>query len=195
MVFGTYTYSVLVVSSSQKFNEAVKPLLSESNCFPVSYAFSISEAQRCILEKPYDFIIIRSPLPDDFGIKFAIDISQGKNSVCLMMIKAELHEEVSAKVTSNGVFTISSPTSRNMLKEAMQWMAAVRERLRNAEKKTISLEAKMEEIRLVNRAKWMLIENLNMTESDAHRYIEKQAMDHCITKGEIAENILKTYRK
>ena len=80
-----------------------------------------------------------------------------------------------------------------MLKEAVQWMAAVRERLRNAEKKTISLEAKMEEIRLVNRAKWMLIEKLQMTEPDAHRYIEKQAMDRCVTKGEVAESILKTY--
>ena len=92
MVFGTYTYSVLVVSSSHKFNEAVKPLLYESSCSSVFYAFSISEAQRRILEKPYDFVIIRSPLPDDFGIKFAIDVSSGKNSVCLMMVKADLYE-------------------------------------------------------------------------------------------------------
>jgi response regulator NasT len=33
-----------------------------------------------------------------------------------------------------------------------------------------------------------------MTESDAHRYIEKQAMDRCVTRREIAENILQTYR-
>ena len=32
-----------------------------------------------------------------------------------------------------------------------------------------------------------------MSESQAHRYIEKQAMDLRVTKKEIAENILKTY--
>lgn len=52
----------------------------------------------------------------------------------------------------------------------------------------------MQEIRIVNRAKWALIENLKMTEADAHRYIEKQAMDRCIAKREVAEEIIKTYK-
>lgn len=51
----------------------------------------------------------------------------------------------------------------------------------------------MKEIRLINRAKWILIEQLKMTESDAHRYIEKQAMDRCVTRTEIAETIIRTY--
>ena len=72
-------------------------------------------------------------------------------------------------------------------------MAASRERLRRLEKKTMSMEEKMEEIRLVNRAKWLLIDNLKMTEADAHRYIEKQAMDRCVSRREISLNIIKTY--
>ena len=72
-------------------------------------------------------------------------------------------------------------------------MAAVRERLRKLEKKTLSVEEKMEEIRLVNRAKWLLISELKMEEPQAHRYIEKQAMDRCVSKREVAEEIIKTY--
>ena len=33
-----------------------------------------------------------------------------------------------------------------------------------------------------------------MTEPDAHRYIEKTAMDTCKPKREIAESIIKTYK-
>jgi len=55
------------------------------------------------------------------------------------------------------------------------------------------VEEKMEEIRLVNRAKWLLISELKMDEPLAHRYIEKQAMDRCISKREVAEEIIKTY--
>ena len=51
----------------------------------------------------------------------------------------------------------------------------------------------MEEIRLVNRAKWLLIDELKMSEPDTHRYIEKQAMDLCVSKREVAEEIIKTY--
>jgi len=51
----------------------------------------------------------------------------------------------------------------------------------------------MAEIRLVNKAKWFLISELSMSEPEAHRYIEKQAMDRCIPKRSIAEEIVKTY--
>ena len=62
------------------------------------------------------------------------------------------------------------------------------------EQKTASIEEKMEEIRIVNRAKCLLIEQLKMTEKEAHRYIEKQAMDRCVTRRTIAENIISTYK-
>ena len=76
---------------------------------------------------------------------------------------------------------------------ALNWMSSARERLRKSEKKTLSIEEKMEEIRIVNRAKWLLISELKMDEQGAHRYIEKQAMDRCISKRIVAEEIIKTY--
>ena len=65
--------------------------------------------------------------------------------------------------------------------------------MRKSEKKALSIEEKMEEIRIVNRAKWLLISELKMDEQGAHRYIEKQAMDRCISKRIVAEEIIKTY--
>ena len=57
----------------------------------------------------------------------------------------------------------------------------------------MKLQKKIEEIRLVDRAKCALIQYLNMTEATAHRYIEKQAMDTRRTKSAIAKDILNTY--
>ena len=54
--------------------------------------------------------------------------------------------------------------------------------------------SKMLDIKIINRAKWALINSLNMSEDEAHRYIEKQAMDKCISKRNIADEILKTYK-
>ena len=72
-------------------------------------------------------------------------------------------------------------------------LLSAREKLRKTEKKSLSIEEKMEEIRIVNRAKWILIRELKLDEPEAHRYIEKQAMDRCISKRIVAEDIIKTY--
>ena len=51
----------------------------------------------------------------------------------------------------------------------------------------------MEEKDIVDRAKVVLIKHLSMTEQQAHRFIEKQAMDMRVNKTAVAEGILKTY--
>ena len=186
-------YSVLLVSASDQFNSAFTSLLPESIYDPVRTAASISAAKRAIAEKSYDFVIINSPLTDETGIRFAIDICTSHNAVVLLLVKNELHDEVYDKVVEHGVFTLPKPTSKIVLSQALNWMGSARERLRRSEKKTLSIEQKMEEIRLVNRAKWLLITELKMTEPDAHRFIEKQAMDLCVSRRTIAEDIIKTY--
>ena len=93
----------------------------------------------------------------------------------------------------HGVFTLPKLTSKPTLLTALNWVSSARERLRKSEKKALSIEEKMEEIRIVNRAKWILIRELKLDEPEAHRYIEKQAMDRCISKRIVAEEIIKTY--
>ena len=51
----------------------------------------------------------------------------------------------------------------------------------------------MQEAHIINRAKRLLIDRLKMSEAQAHRYIEKTAMDSCVKKREIAENIIRIY--
>ena len=48
----------------------------------------------------------------------------------------------------------------------------------------------MEELRLVNRAKWLLIEKQGMTEEEAHRHIQNQAMERRTSKKQIARSII-----
>ena len=84
------------------------------------------------------------------------------------------------------MLTLPKPTSPQMMLQCMELLCGTRERLRRMEQKTATIEEKMAEIRLVNRAKWQLIDQRGMTEQDAHRYIEKQAMDRCVTRRAVA---------
>lgn len=193
MVFQDQSYRVLVVSSAIKFNDILAQMLPGANCYPVCYVSNAAAGQRELLAKTYDFVIVNSPLPDDLGVRFAIDAACRTSTVVLFLTRGEMYEELTAKLTPQGVFTLAKPTAMQTLQQALGWMAAARERLRKLESKSASMEEKMEEIRLVNRAKWILIERLSMSEGEAHRHIEKQAMDRCVSRREIAKGIIKTY--
>lgn len=186
-------YSVLVVSAAENFNNSLLSLLPESLYRPVHVVSSVSEAKRFIAERTYDFVLVNSPLPDENGARFAIDISTLKNSVVLLFVRSDIYAETFEKVVEHGVFVLSKPTSKHMVIQALEWMASARERLRAHETKTQTLEEKMAEIRIVNRAKLLLISEMHMDEPQAHRFIEKQAMDRCVTKRVIAEEIIKLY--
>lgn len=186
-------YSVLVISASESFKTAWTPMLPESKFEPVHFVSSISSAKRTIAERPYDIVIINSPLPDDFGSRFAMEISGEKPSAVLLLVKADIYDETCSKVIEKGVYVLPKPTSKLVAEQVIDFLITTRERLRLYEKKTMSTEEKMQEIRTVNRAKWLLIENLKMNEADAHRYIEKQAMDRCVTRKIVADEIIKQY--
>lgn len=186
-------YSVLAVSATESFNTALLALLPESTYSPIRFVSDISTAKRAAAERNYDHVIINSPLPDDSGLRFAIDTAGSKGTVVLLLVRAELHIEINERATEHGVFTLPKPISKPTMTMALSWMASARERLRQFEQKTVSIEEKMEEIRLVNRAKWKLIEELKTDEPTAHRYIEKQAMDRCVSKRIIAEEILNSH--
>lgn len=183
-------YSLLVVSSGEKFNAALKGLLPGWVLHTSRFVPRLSEAKRDLAEHSYDFVLVNSPLPDETGISFAADLCDSGEVVVLLLIPAELHDEIYARVSLRGVFTLPRPTSKAAVNQALRWMVSARERLRSTARQSLSLEEKMAEIRLVNRAKWILIQERGLDEPQAHRYIEKQAMDRCITKREVAQELV-----
>ena len=194
MVFQERTYSVLIVTASDSFTNNVMPLLPMTDYWPVTTARSVGEARRRIAETAFDIVLINAPLPDDFGMRLAIDICTNSGAGVLLMVKNDLFNDIYAKVVNYGVITLSKPTNLQMVTQSLRILCATRERMRQMEAKQATVEEKIEEIRLVNHAKWLLIQCLSMTESEAHRYIEKQSMDERISKREVAENIIKTYK-
>ena len=187
-------YSVLAVSASLKFVETLRTLLPEGRYGPVTVLHDAAAARRALAENSYDLVLINTPLPDEFGTRLALDACESSSAGVLLLVKAEHCPDIEAQVSVHGVLTLAKPTSAQLFAQTLRLLCITRERLRGMEKKAVTLQEKMEEIRLVNRAKWLLIEELKMTEQEAHRYIEKQAMDRCVTKRVVAEQILSTYK-
>ncbi len=185
--------SVMVVSANEKMTEGILSLLRSAGIGPVTVALSAGDARREFAENPADAVIINAPLKDEFGSDLAVGISQDSASGVLLLVRGELYEGICDKVETAGVLTVPKPASAASVIRALHLLAASVSRLHDYRRRTETLETKMQEIRLVNRAKLILVERLKMSETEAHRYIEKTAMDSCIKRREVAEKIIKTY--
>ena len=104
------TYSVIVVSASEKVNQALAECLSGPSFSPVRFVADIGSAKRALVERAYDFVIVNSPLPDDPGIRFAVDASEAEGTVVLFMARAELYEDVCERVGGRGGLVFQRPS-------------------------------------------------------------------------------------
>ena len=185
-------YRVLVADSGDKIYDYISQSLPRSDYDPILRAGDAGEARRMLLNAPVDIVIINTPLKDDFGTELALDLADGSAGV-LLLVKNELYDQICYKVEDSGVLTLGKPTSRQGFYSAVKLLTAMTARLSKLEKANHTLQEKMADIRVVNRAKWLLIEHHHMKEQAAHYFIEKQAMDTRLSRREVAENIIRSY--
>ena len=111
----------------------------------------------------------------------------------LLSLAAET-DSVSAKMEMIGALTVAKPLSKSVFDSAFRLAAATRMRICLFKKENDRLRSRYEELRLVSQAKCCLIEYRDYTEEEAHKYIEKRAMDERRTKRDIAEDVIETYK-
>ncbi|MGN0795524.1 MAG: ANTAR domain-containing response regulator [Christensenellales bacterium] len=182
--------NLLVVSSAAAGDEFFKIL---GGSFKTDFVSSGAEARRKLDERDYDVVVVNCPLRDEFGTLLAEEIATNSYSGVITLIKADVFESVSFALEKMGVYCVVKPVSTHNFMQGIGFALATSVRFKNLLKKTESLKEKMEEIKLISRAKLLLITKLSFTEEEAHKYIEKRAMDECSKKSSVAMDIIKTY--
>ena len=183
------THSVLVVTKDTKLSQSISSMLIPP-LFETEVMSDFNEARRRVTERVYNIILV--DYSEGEGADFATDASESLSTI-LLLVPPALFEEVSYRVEGYGIISITNPFDQfyiyNMIKAAI----AVQYKVQVLSSQTTKLKVKMEEIKQVNRAKMLLMQNMNMTEQEAHRFIEKDAMDRSMKRIAIAEEIIKRY--
>lgn len=184
---------VLLVGGTEKSRALLQALVPPGNCAMSRMCQSGGEARRLRNEADWSLILINTPLNDESGLELAMELAEQTMAAVLLLVKAELADTVMARVEQSGVMVVAKPVSRPLFEQAERFAMAARNRLTALHAENERLEKKLAEQRLIDRAKCVLIQYLGMTEQQAHRHIEKQAMDTRQTKTVVARNILSTY--
>jgi response regulator NasT len=185
--------SVLIVSNTNTTLEALSDLLKAEPLARIVATQNGNEARRALLDGEFDLIIIDTPLPDEYGDGFALQAADSIDAGIILITKSEKLDDLNDIMEDSGVFVIPKPVSPDFFYRAVKLLLTSRKRIRKLQSENKILQDKLQEIRVIDRAKCILIQYLNMTETQAHRYIEKQAMDLRQSKLVTSENILKTY--
>ena len=183
----------LIVSAGASSNEYISARLTEMGYSRPVIIPSGAEARRRMTKADFELIVVNSPLPDEFGHELCMDAVDKTDAGVVFLVKAAQADQLLGPLSDQGVLLLSKPFSTAFFMQVMHMAEASNHRLQRARQENARLQEKLVQLRLVSRAKCCLVEHEHMTEADAHRYIEKQAMDTRRDRTEIAQEILENY--
>ena len=178
--------TVLVVAERTRYDE-IKRLLS-----PGGYAFirveSEREARMKILDIPLSLVIVDGVLPE--GTSKAISIFSSSQEIDTVLIApSELVWHMSGAMAKYGVYTAAF--TRDSVTAVLGAIFVAREKVMKAEEKSRKLLVRLRNEKLLTEAKCLLARKSGMSEAEAHRYIEKKAMNCRISLSDAAMGIVR----
>ena len=185
--------NALIVSSSENDTALFTGFLNAASINQITSVQSCEKARKIILKQDFDLIIVDSPLPDGSGESFSRYAAANGISQVILMVNGDSFDAVFAACEGSGVMIIAKPVDKYILWSALSMAKSVQYRLKRVHTENSQLKQKIEDTHVIDRAKCILISSMRMNENEAHKYIEKQAMDMRSSRRIIAENILKKY--
>ncbi len=192
MATGENKYQVLVASQGDRFRDFIVQTMPFSEYEILPTVASAGEVRRMLLSQSVDILLVNAPLKDEFGTELALDFADRAMGIAIFT-EAQFYDKICRMVEDKGVFTEPKPLGRQAAYAVVRLLTALSQRLRRSENETKKLQEKLTDMRVIDHAKWLLIDKMGMNEQEAHHYLEKQAMDYRISKREAAEGIVRVY--
>ena len=164
----------LIAAVSDDTKASLSSMVLEAGLTDVSVTSGKNLRDLCA-EHDYDVVISVFPFEGEFGAETAAYISKTFDVCQVIFVPSKVYDEVCAKLSGTGC------------------AAAMKNKMDDLRSENKMLRDMVNEMKLVNRAKCVLIEYLKISEKEAHRQIQKRAMDQRVTLTEVAADILKTY--
>ena len=111
----------------------------------------------------------------------------------IVIAKADLATSLEEKMDYNGVVVLAKPVSAREIYKILALFKAQERRTAILIDQNRKLQDKIEEIKVISRAKMLLMEKLHLSEDEAHRHLDKTSKDQRRTKKDVAESIIKMY--
>lgn len=186
--------SVLIVCGKAEVAHSMEAMLIREGFYPVNCAHSANEARRQFFYTQPDLMIISTPLPDEPGIDLIFDAHEKTSAGLVVIARADQLLNMQENLEKTGALILPKPINSLTLRQSARFALTVRNSMSQLKSERDDLKKRMDERKLIEQAKWKLVENEKIPEPKALRLIQKRAMDLRIPQVEVAKEILKDYK-
>lgn len=183
----------LLISHSENSAASLSELLRNENYAIINTAENSQDAKKMSDKNEFDLICINAPLANENGIELSRYFAAKTRACVVIIVPKNNADEVNDVLTKLGVLVIAKPINRHLFHHFLQFTECFKTRMLCVAEENEKLKHMVEDMKIIDRAKFLLITCLNMSETQAHRYLEKQAMDLRTSKLQIAKQVIKTY--
>lgn len=156
---------IVLAFSKDDTAEKLRRMLNSGGHDVIAVCHSHAEILRTISELDEVLVIMAYKLPDAVADDVAYSMSEKQKLISL--VRAERRD----MIRNEDILTVPLPVNRQELLSAIDMLWGTIERIKHRAKRS------EEEQKIIEKAKLFLMENYQMSEAQAHRFIQKRSMD------------------
>lgn len=146
-------------------------------------------AVAAVIEHKPDLVVMDIKMPNMDGLTAAEQMAEHK--VAIVLLTAFSQKELVDRANQAGAMAyVVKPFTPNDLMPAVEIALSRHSQLIALEHEISDLNERFETRKLVDRAKGLLNEKMNLTEPEAFRWIQKASMDRRLTMQEVAQTVI-----
>ena len=185
--------TLLFVQDAAAEPAALGAFAAEQPALALVTADGLDEAERKLAQLDPALVVWQCDAPGLPALRQCVRLAEGSEAVFLLLVRPGTYEAVWRFVQAAGICVMSWPAPQEGFRQTLRNLLLLKKSLRAMQEKTDQLQSQLQDMKRIQKAKSLLMNQLGMSEADAHRWIEKAAMDRCVKKREIAETIIRMY--
>ncbi len=181
----------LIVAATEELESVISEALRSAGFDDITLSQSVEQAKEFCRRVTPGIVFINLIQGGNIGLDFIKSVVE--KTAVVVLVRNSLGERVEELLVETQAIVLEKPVTRQVLNQSVKIAMAISRKMELAHRENQLLKQKIEDLKLIDRAKCVLIANLKMDEKQAHRYIQKRAMDLRLPQRDIAEEILITY--
>ncbi|MCF8011861.1 MAG: ANTAR domain-containing protein [Clostridiales bacterium] len=186
---------LVIADNAEDSRKALRELLRRAGYLVVAEAEDAKTALHHISKTEPDLAVLDTRLKGFENLQ-VMRVLEDRRTLPLVLAMDYDYKLVSEMASAGGVFgLLVKPVQETALIPTIESALVTFKQVKELEKKNQKLTSELENRKLVERAKGLLMEKKGVAEKDAYRYLQKLSMDKCISMKKAAKNIISYWQK
>lgn len=181
---------VLIAEDEALIRLDLKEMLQEEGFDVVAEVADGASAVRLTRELKPDLVILDVKMPVMDGIQAAEEIAKERLSAILILTAFSQRDLVEKARRAGAMAYLVKPFQKHDLLPAVEIAAGRFREMSGLEHQVDDLQGRLEARKLVEKAKGILMDQGDLSEAEAFRHIQQQAMERRLTMKQVAEQII-----